>query len=70
MEEIWERGFAEGYEIGYAEGYVEGYTEGVIEGRSSIIMILLANGITIDEAFNLLDIPLDEREMYIQRVTS
>ena len=46
------------------------WERGFIKGQINSIKALLINGFTLEEALDALDIPLDEREMYIQRVMS
>ena len=52
MEEIWKRG----------------YEEGIILGKIDSIKALLTNEFTLEEAFDALGIPFDEREMYIKKL--
>lgn len=64
-----EREWAEGHAEGRAEGLVEGRTAGLAEGRKSSIQHLMKNmKLSIQQAMNILEIPLDEQPEYVSQI--
>ena len=67
MCEIWQKIRDEGYLNGKEEGYIEGEMNKTIE---FIKKLTTKNGFTIEDAMELLDIPMLERPKYIHKILS
>ena len=75
MCEIWQKirneGRMEGYVEGEKYGEIKGYAEGEMNKTIEFIKKLTTkNGCTIDDAMELLDIPMVERPKYIHKILS
>ena len=70
MCEIWEEIKRKGKQEGIQEGIIEGEARGRREEKSEMIQKIIEKGYTLEEAFDLFDIPEEEQPVYIQRMIS
>lgn len=75
MCEIWEEIRRDGLIEGLLEGETRGRQQGLIEGAMreklrSIQKLMSKKGYTLEEAFDIFDVPKEEQPIYRQRITS
>ena len=69
MEELKQEAIAEGKELGIEMGLAEGRAQGRTESHAKDIERLIKNtGWSIEKAMDILEIPVDERSLYIEMI--
>ena len=69
MEELKQEAIAEGKELGIEMGRAQGRAEGCAESHAKDIERLIKNtGWSIEKAMDILEIPVDERSLYIEMI--
>ncbi len=67
FDEIYDEGMSVGRDAGRAEGRVEGRVEGTVNANVNAIRVMITTfHVTVEEAFNSLQVPEAERPRYIE----